>query len=131
MAKISASFAIYAGGWAEGELEVEGLTPDEVAELIQRELDPEVSVCHQCAHRISDPEAEEVTGFSVDGVYYEKRGDHWREAAPDLDPVREMAPRPLTDEQACDVAVASGWVEDTPEARAAYLAGGDDRPDGG
>lgn len=29
----------------------------------------------------------------------------------------------MTDEQACDVAVASGWIEDTPAARAAYLAG--------
>lgn len=28
----------------------------------------------------------------------------------------------LTDDQACDVAVASGWIEDTPDARAAYLA---------
>ena len=29
----------------------------------------------------------------------------------------------LTDQQSADVAVASGWIEDTPEARAAYLAG--------
>lgn len=27
----------------------------------------------------------------------------------------------ITDAQACDVAAASGWIEDTPEARAAYL----------
>lgn len=41
---------------------------------------------------------------------------------------RSPRPRPgldvlLSDEQAADVAVASGWIEDTPEARAAYLAG--------
>jgi hypothetical protein len=28
----------------------------------------------------------------------------------------------LTDADVCDIAVASGWIEDTPEARAAYLA---------
>lgn len=28
----------------------------------------------------------------------------------------------LTDKDVCDIAVASGWIEDTPEARAAYLA---------
>ena len=28
----------------------------------------------------------------------------------------------LTDEDCADVAVASGWIPDTPEARAAYLA---------
>lgn len=28
----------------------------------------------------------------------------------------------LTDADVADVAVASGWIEDTPEARAAYLA---------
>lgn len=41
-------------------------------------------------------------------------------------PARPAGPGPgyaLTDAQACNVAVASGWIEDTPEARAAYLAG--------
>jgi hypothetical protein len=28
----------------------------------------------------------------------------------------------LTDKDVCDIAVASGWIDDTPEARAAYLA---------
>lgn len=78
LSKITASYAISAGGWAEGALDLEGLTPDQMAELIEQTLDPEVSVCHQCAHRISDPEPDEMTGFSVDGVHYEKRGDHWR-----------------------------------------------------
>lgn len=28
----------------------------------------------------------------------------------------------ITDEDCCDIAVASGFIEDTPEARAAWLA---------
>lgn len=28
----------------------------------------------------------------------------------------------LSDADVCDIAVASGWIEDTPEARARYLA---------
>lgn len=31
----------------------------------------------------------------------------------------------LSDDAVTDIAVASGWIEDTPEARAAYLAGDD------
>lgn len=77
LAKVSASYAISAGGWAKGELDVDGLTPDQMAELIEQTLDPEVSVCHQCAHRISDPEAYEMTGFTVNGVDYEHRDGHW------------------------------------------------------
>jgi hypothetical protein len=77
LAKIIAAYAISAGGWAEGELDVEGLTPDEMAELVEQTLDPEVSVCHQCAHRISDPEPSAMVGFTVDGVDYEQRDGHW------------------------------------------------------
>jgi hypothetical protein len=43
---------------------------------------------------------------------------------PDNDPVCLALGRPLTGDEVCDIAVASGWIEDTPEARAAYLAGG-------
>lgn len=39
-------------------------------------------------------------------------------------PICPSLGRPLTDDEVCDIAVASGWIEDTPEARAAYLAEG-------
>lgn len=35
----------------------------------------------------------------------------------------------LTDREAADVAVASGWIEDTKEARAAWLSRDEDKPD--
>lgn len=77
MAKITATFTVNAGTYAEGVLNVAGLTPDDIALKVEGELDVDTSVCHQCSHNISDPEPGDLTGFAVDGVEYELRDGHW------------------------------------------------------
>lgn len=76
MAHVGASFAVNAGTYAEGELDLSGLSPDQMAERIW-ELDIDVSLCHQCANGLSDPEPSELVGFNVDGVEYVERDGHW------------------------------------------------------
>lgn len=77
MARITASFSVNAGAYGEGNADVTGLTPDEIAELVWAVVDAYPSVCHQCANSVIDPEIDELTAFAVDGVHYEKVDDHW------------------------------------------------------
>ncbi len=69
MSHVSASFSVGAGSWAEGEIGTEGLTLAEVAEAAY-ELHPGISLCHQCAGELSDPEVLELTSLVIDGVEY-------------------------------------------------------------
>lgn len=75
MAEFRASYAVHGGGYAEGTIP-DGLTVDAMAAAIYDEH-PGVSLCHQCGGDISDPEVEEVTGFTVDGVTYERVDGEW------------------------------------------------------
>lgn len=75
--RVTATFEITGTGFAEGELDLSGRTPDEVAELIENQMVTHPSLCHQCAGEISDPEAGELTEFAVNGVFYEFRDGHW------------------------------------------------------
>lgn len=78
MSKIVATFEVHAGTTIDTEIDTTGMTPDQIAEQIQNE-GAYVGVCHQCADVIVNPEAEDLTGFSVDGVDYERVAgtDHW------------------------------------------------------
>lgn len=79
MAKVSATWAVEAGTYAEGELDLTGLSADQVAALIDTELDPDVSVCHQCGDGVIDPQVGELTGFTVDGQHYTRDPEgQWR-----------------------------------------------------
>lgn len=77
LTRVTATFAIAAGGYGEGDLDVTGLTPDEIADLIMELVAVDPTLCHQCADEMSDPQIEELTGFRVGRVEYEKVGDHW------------------------------------------------------
>lgn len=74
---VSATYEVDAGTAASGEVDIAGLSPDEIAELADQ-LHPGISVCHQCAHEISDPEVGEMTSLVVDGVEYVKVNGHWQ-----------------------------------------------------
>jgi hypothetical protein len=69
MSTIIAAFAVYGGTAVEFELDVEGMTDQEIAEAVEEASGEylDTSLCHQCAHNISDPEAGELTGLTVDG----------------------------------------------------------------
>jgi hypothetical protein len=84
LSRVTASYAITASGWAWGELDLKGLSPDEMADLIEEALDPDVWLCHKCAHRVNGPEVDEMTGFSVGGIDYVRStvDGHWRRYDP-------------------------------------------------
>jgi hypothetical protein len=77
LTKIEANFEVFAGTSGECEIDITGLTPDEIAELVEQSADAYPTVCHQCARDIDDPQLGDMTSFSVGDVYYEKVGDHW------------------------------------------------------
>lgn len=75
---VRASFSVGAGAYGECDIDITGLSPDEIADLVFNEAAPDTTLCHQCADHVSDPEVEELTGFSVGGVEYVKQQDgHW------------------------------------------------------
>lgn len=94
LTRVTASFAIGAGGFGEGDLDVTGLNPDQIADLIWQQIAPSPSLCHQCTGEVIDPEVDELTGFCVDGVEYEMVGDHW---VPWEDDKREIAREVMED----------------------------------
>lgn len=77
MAKIIASFAVHATTTVTVTLDVKGMSPDDIAEALE-DLDPYVSVCHQCAQHISGPERGELDVFAVDGVKYIHDEGRWQ-----------------------------------------------------
>lgn len=72
MAEVVASFEVLAGTATTLTLDVAGLTPRALAAMIEENAVVDLSLCHECAHRISDPDSGELTGFTVDGVNYER-----------------------------------------------------------
>ena len=76
MSKVSGSFEVNASNWAEVEFDTDGLSPDEIVQKLYEEH-PGISVCHQCANDIEDPELGDVVGFTVDGVEYIRLDGEW------------------------------------------------------
>jgi hypothetical protein len=69
VSRVSASFSVGAGTWAEGEIDTDGMSLDDIAEAVY-EIHPGISLCHQCAGELSDPEVVELTSFTLDGTEY-------------------------------------------------------------
>jgi len=66
--KVAGSFAVHGGTYTEVEIDVTGLTVDQIAEVLENES--YVSLCHECAGKVSDPEVGEMTSLEIDGVEY-------------------------------------------------------------
>lgn len=80
---IIASFAVHAGTTDELDLNLGGMTPDQIAAAIEQTAAPDTTLCHQCGSAISDPEIGDLTGFTVNGRDYERGPDgSWVESAP-------------------------------------------------
>jgi len=79
MSEISATFEVNAGHSIDVTADTKGLTLDQIAEMLY-ERDPGISLCHECAHEINEPESGDLIGFTVDGVAYEPDGDGWKVA---------------------------------------------------
>lgn len=77
LTRISAVFEIQAGAVGDCEIDITGLTPDEIAELVEYAADVNASLCHQCAHDISDLSVGEMTSFTVNNVDYENVDGRW------------------------------------------------------
>ena len=70
---------IYAAGMGE----VFGLSPEEIAYKLERDIGYVDSLCWECSTKINDPEISELSGFEVDGVEYVKDKDGlWVEDRP-------------------------------------------------
>lgn len=81
-ASTTASYVVYASSAQDVELaDITGPSIQEIADAVDAAAS-DVSVCHQCAHDISDPELGEMRAMTVNGVYYERGDDDgvWREA---------------------------------------------------
>ncbi len=79
MTVVSSSWNVVAGTAVDTELDVTGLTPDEVAALVYEQAETHVSVCHQCAYGISDPEVTDLTEIIYDGKVFTEVDGHWVE----------------------------------------------------
>lgn len=77
LTRVTATFSVGAGAYGECDIDVTGLTPDQIAEIAMTDTNVSTTLCHQCANSISDPEIEEMTGFTVNGVEYEFVDGHW------------------------------------------------------
>lgn len=74
---VSATFEVGAGTVADYQLDIFNKTPDEIANEIQNDA-PGISLCHQCARDVVDPEAGKLTSFYINGKSYSLKGDgHW------------------------------------------------------
>lgn len=77
MAELGAVFAIHAGSYSEMTRDVSGLTVEQIAEVVEQEIDVDVSLCHECGGRLSDPTPVEMVAFTVDGVEYHQVDGRW------------------------------------------------------
>lgn len=69
MSRIFAAFAVNAGTAIEFELDITGMSDEQIVQAVEEASGEHlyVSVCHQCAQNISDPEAGDLVGLTVDG----------------------------------------------------------------
>jgi hypothetical protein len=79
MANVQASFEVFASTTTETELDVDGLTPDQIAALLENE-GAGVSLCHQCDDEVSDPEVGELVAFYIDDKAYNRVDGKWVES---------------------------------------------------
>lgn len=75
MSVLGAVFAIHAGSYSEMTRDVSGMTLDQIAEVVEQEIDVDVSLCHECGGKVSDPTPVELVAFTVDGVEYSQDDD--------------------------------------------------------
>lgn len=78
MATVRATFEVFAGTTTEAELDVDGMTPDQIAERIERE-GAGLSLCHQCDDEVSDPQVGDLVGFTVGDKDYSLVDGQWVE----------------------------------------------------
>lgn len=77
MAEIRGVFEVFAGTTADLTRDVKGLSPNAMAELVEREAQTCVSLCHECAHDVNDPQVGDMVAFTVDGVEYHQVDGQW------------------------------------------------------
>lgn len=74
----TAAYAVEASAVAEAQIPG-GMDPDAVAAYLADEVPADVSLCHECGHRLSNVEVVALTSFTLDGVDYEQDPEtrHW------------------------------------------------------
>lgn len=74
---ITATFEVAAGTTGDYRLDITGMTPDQIAEALHNDA-PGISLCHQCAPSVVDPESGDLASFYIDGKSYSMQDDgHW------------------------------------------------------
>lgn len=75
MSEITVVFEVFAGTSADLKRDVSGMSPDELAAVVEVEAETNVSLCHECARDVNDPQVGEMVAFVVDGVEYARDDD--------------------------------------------------------
>lgn len=66
---VTGVFTVNAGAARDVEMVVDGLALEQVAQVIYEQAEG-ISLCHQCAHEMSDPEFGDLTQITVDERTY-------------------------------------------------------------
>lgn len=74
------AFTVGAGATQDGTVVVDPdhLDPEVVAELIEQAA-PGISLCHDCATELHDPELKELTAFEIAGRRFSLTAGRWVE----------------------------------------------------
>ncbi len=81
--EIVAHFTVVGGTSIDVRLNTIGLSTEEIAYKLERDIGYVDSLCWECASKINDPDIGELTAFEVDGVEYVKDKDGlWVEDRP-------------------------------------------------
>ena len=70
---VAGVWTIAGSSYAEGEIVAPdpAATPDMLADLVDA-VHPGISLCHQCAYELSDPEPVELVSFTIGGRTYDR-----------------------------------------------------------
>lgn len=82
---VTGVFEVNAGAARDVEVAVDGLTIEQVAQALYDQAEG-ITLCHQCAREMSDPELGDLVEITVDGQTYLPDGaGGWRSYSPEAE----------------------------------------------
>lgn len=96
MATVGGVFEVGASSYQEIELDTEGMSLEEIAQALEDDA-PGISLCYECAGKVSDPELGDLSSLNIDGVEHIQDEDGaWIVYDPDA-PLHTPERNPLRD----------------------------------
>lgn len=82
---VTGVFRVNAGAARDVEMVVDGLALEQVAQALYDQAEG-ISLCHQCAREMSDPELGDLTQITIDErIYVPDDADGWRLYSPEAE----------------------------------------------